>query len=213
MQFWRIDEGIFQCIVTMDDLQLFGGTFNTIIGDGEKMTLLVSEILQEAKQQIDFSVDVTRVLVYLQLLDDTTAILTIIDCENEVAEQFLPMFNHDSSEITNYNACQFANQDCTLESEIIFRFKSFKSLEGYAKAYPFDIDVDSNVFKDEANGAYYLCFDVGSMNPEEVYKIRSFTIEFAEQCDGWNGFHKYCDEHFKCLIKSNALAKLAEFAV
>ena len=75
------------------------------------------------------------------------------------------------------------------------------------------MSVVNTVYKDDANGIYYLCFDIGSMSLTEIDDMLSFTLEYARQCSGWYNFYRYCEEHFTCLVKSNALEKIAEFAV
>lgn len=216
MQFLKIDENAFQCIVTTEDLQYDGMQIIDIITDKDKLSGLLFAVIQEAEQEIGFSAGTKGIMVSFRLVDAGSAVLTFHTCEGgaacDIPSQVFPV--PDTALVTDaVDTCQHSSPNSCEEHEIIFCFKSFKNLERYASAYPFDMSVVNTVYKDDANGIYYLCFDIGSMGLTEIDEMLFFTLEYARQCGGWDNFHKYCDEHFTCLVKSNALEKIAEFAV
>lgn len=217
MQFLKVDENTFQCMVTTKDLQFAGMQFIDIITDKDKLSGLLFAVLQEAEQEIGFSTDSQGIMVSFRLVDAGSAVLTFHTCEEDAVcdrllqEDFIVPGNTLTT--ADGDICGSSNTYRCAGNEIIFCFKSFKSLERYASAYPFDMSVVNTVYKDDANGIYYLCFNIGSMSLAEIDAMLSFTFEYARQCSGWYNFHRYCDEHFTCLVKSNALEKIAEFAV
>lgn len=52
MQFLKVDENTFQCVVTTEDLQFAGMQVIDIITDQDKLSGLLFAVLQEAKQEI-----------------------------------------------------------------------------------------------------------------------------------------------------------------
>ena len=218
MQFLKVDENTFQCMVTTEDLQFAGMQIIDIITDKDKLSGLLFTVLQEAEQEIGFSTDSQGIMVSFRLVDAGSAVLTFHTCEEDaVCDGCYKKFPHPMPGNTLTTAmrdiCRSSSTYRCTGNEIIFCFKSFKDLERYASAYPFDMSVVNTVYKDDANGIYYLCFDIGNASPGEIDEMLFFTLEYAGHCSGWDNFHRYCDEHFTCLIKSNALEKIAEFAV
>ncbi|MCI9077583.1 MAG: adaptor protein MecA [Lachnospiraceae bacterium] len=211
MQFWKVDENTFQCMVTTEDLQSAGMQIIDIITDKDKLSGLLFAVLQEAEQEIGYNAGTHGIIVSFCLVNAGSVVLTFHTCEegavcDRMLQKVSPVPGNTltaaAGDIYGYSSMY----RCT-ENEMIFCFKSFKDLERYASAYPFDTSVVNTVYKDDANGIYYLCFDIGSMNPGEIDVMLFFTLEYAVPCSGWNNFHRYCDEHFTCLIKSNALEK------
>lgn len=217
MQFLKVDESTFQCMVTTEDLQYDGMQIIDIITDKDKLSGLLFAVLQEAEQEIGFSTDSREIMVSFRLVDAGSAVLTFHTCEEDAVcdgmLQEFPQMPGNTLTTAVGDVCRSSSTYRCTGNEIIFCFKSFKNLERYASAYPFDMSVVNTVYKDDAIGVYYLCFDIGSISLAEVDRMLSFTLEYAEQCNRWDNFHKYYDEHFTCLIKSNALEKIAEFAV
>lgn len=216
MQFLKFDESAFQCMLTEEDFRSIGSTIVEVIADKDKLSASLSAVLVEAEHEIGYSAG-NGVMVAFRPAADGAVVLTVCACnEKEVcAERMQEVssmadigFGDNGTDI-----CQHTSPDSCAEDELIFCFKSFKDLEGYAKAFPFDMAVSNTVYEDDSNDVYYLCFGTSGIDFEELDRIRLFTYEYAEQCNGRDNFRRYCDEHFICLIESNALEKLAEFAV
>lgn len=216
MQFLKIDENVFQCMVTEEDFKSIGSTIVETITDKDKLSAFLSAVLIEAEHEIGYSAG-NGVMVAFRPVTNGSVVLTVCACDEEggcverlqeVSSMFNTGFGDDGTDI-----CQHASPDSCAEDELIFCFKSFKDLEGYAKAFPFDMAVSNTVYKDDSNDVYYLCFGTSGIDFEELDRIRLFTYEYAEQCNGRDNFRRYCDEHFTCLIASNALEKLVRFAV
>ena len=217
MQFLKVDENTFQCMVTTEDLQFAGMQIIDIITDKDKLSGLLFAVLQEAKQEIGFNTDSQGIMVSFHLVDAGSVVLTFHICEEDAVcsgmlQEVSQMPGNTLTTATG-DICGSSSPYGYSGNKIIFCFKSFKDLERYASAYPFDMSVVNTVYKDDANGIYYLCFDIGNASPGEIDEMLFFTLEYAGHCSGWDNFHRYCDEHFTCLIKSNALEKIAEFAV
>jgi len=217
MQFLKVDESTFQCMVTTEDLQYHGMQIIDIITDKDKLSGLLFAVLQEAEQEIGFSTDSRGIMVSFRLVDAGSAVLTFHTCEEDAVcdgmLQEFPQMPGNTLTTAVGDVCRSSSTYRCTGNEIIFCFKSFKNLERYASAYPFDMSVVNTVYKDDANGIYYLCFDIGNASPGEIDEMLFFTLEYAGHCSGWDNFHRYCDEHFTCLIKLNALEKIAKFAV
>lgn len=216
MQFRQVGDDAFQCMVTEEDFRSIGSTIVEVITDKDKLSALLSAVLIEAEHEIGYSAG-NGVMAAFRPVTNGSVVLTVCACDEKgaCAERLQEVssiadtgFSDDSADI-----CQHSSPNSCAEDELIFCFKSFKDLEGYAKAFPFDMAVSNTVYKDDSNDVYYLCFDTSGMDFEELGGICFFTCEYAGQCSGWNNFRRYCDEHFICLIESNALEKLAEFAV
>ncbi|MCI9077568.1 MAG: adaptor protein MecA [Lachnospiraceae bacterium] len=217
MKFLRIGEDSFKCMVTLEDLQPIGCTFTDIIKDQAGLQSLLDMVIEEAEDKIGYVIDSTRVVVNLQLVDSSSAVVTVSSCNEDKDFPELPPLLSQVPDSLLGNAVQDTRQsdapDSFAENKIIFCFESFKNLEGYAAAYPFATGIFNSVYKDDAKGVYYLCFETSGINPGDVDVVCSFTLEYARQCPYWDNFYEYCNEHFTCLLKANAIEKLAEFAV
>ena len=156
-------------------------------------------------------------MVKFQLVDNVSAVITVSSCDENKFFSEMPSWLSQVPGSLLETDMQDINQpdipDSFAENKIIFCFESFKDLEGYAAAYPFATDIFNSVYKDDANDVYYLCFDTDGISPNDIDVVCSFTLEYARQYPCWNNFYEYCNEHFTCLLKANAIEKLAEFAV
>ena len=81
MQFLKVDENTFQCVVTAEDLQFAGMQVIDIITDKDKLSGLLFAVLQEAKQEIGFSTDSQGIMVSFHLVDAGSVVLTFHTCE------------------------------------------------------------------------------------------------------------------------------------
>ncbi len=171
MQFLKVDENTFQCVVTTEDLQFAGMQVIDIITDQDKLSGLLFAVLQEAEQEIGFSTDSRGIMVSFRIVDAGSAVL-----------QEFPQMPGNTLTTAVGDVCRSSSTYRCTGNEIIFCFKSFKNLERYASAYPFDMSVVNTVYKDDANGVYYLCFDIGSMSLTEIDDMLSFTLEYAGHC-------------------------------
>ena len=217
MKFLRIEKSSFKCMVTAEDLQFIGCTFADIVKDQAKLASLLDMVIEEATDEIGYVIDSTRVVVKFQLVDNVSAVITVSSCNEDKGLPELPLWLPQMPGSLLETDMQYINQpdipNGLIKNKIIFCFESFKDLEGYAAACPFATGIFNSVYKDDANDVYYLCFDTDGISPNDIDVVCSFTLEYARQYPCWDNFYEYCNEHFTCLLKANAIEKLAEFAV
>ena len=76
------------------------------------------------------------------------------------------------------------------------------------------LDYDSVFYKDEKNNKYFLVMSIGSDVPKDVLadfnKACNTLAEYGVRKEGHIGMNKaYYDEHYKVIIKENAIKKLS----
>ncbi|MDE6615296.1 MAG: adaptor protein MecA [Lachnospiraceae bacterium] len=81
MQFWKVDENTFQCMLTTEDLQFADMQIIDIITDKDKLSGLLFTVLQEAEQEIGFSPGSQGIMVSFHLVGASSVVLTFRICE------------------------------------------------------------------------------------------------------------------------------------
>jgi len=66
------------------------------------------------------------------------------------------------------------------------------------------------LYKNNTNRKYYLVISKSQHTPEEFNKVCNILSEYAHQEKYSSSVHAFFDEHYKAIIKDNALQKLAD---
>ena len=93
----------------------------------------------------------------------------------------------------------------------IYKFESLHDMECFADSLNFEKPVTSRVYKDNAEGTYYLLIKKGKLKLEEYQIICTKLTEYASLCSQQPFAEQYCREHFECLIPKQALKILKQY--
>ncbi|MBQ3796213.1 MAG: adaptor protein MecA [Butyrivibrio sp.] len=94
--------------------------------------------------------------------------------------------------------------------EYVFTFSDIRTVISFCNKAPKDLKVESSLYKNEADGRYYLDLIRKEEDPKLFAALFTMAYEFGHfQATNPNVIAHY-KENFNCLIKDNALNKLAE---
>lgn len=93
----------------------------------------------------------------------------------------------------------------------VFCFDSLHNVEVFAETVCIDKHISSKLYKDAADGKYYLFIKKGKLKFDEYMKLCHQLTEYARLCSQQLYIEQYCKEHFECLISKDAIKILKEY--
>lgn len=113
----------------------------------------------------------------------------------------------DSAEVYVENTKQAKPQSVEIVTRL-FKFKNIESLIKYAAVACHSFKGVSTLYK-EPKGDYYLMISTKNADTAQFNNACNVACEFGGEYKSINT--SYLNEHFKCVIKNDAIASLAEF--
>ena len=101
----------------------------------------------------------------------------------------------------------------SLNTARLYRFPSLSAVEDFASSLHMEKSVPSRLYKDEAQGGWYLFIKKGKLRQEEYQTLCVRIAEFAGQLTRQPFAEQYCKEHFRLVIGKQALKTLKKYAV
>lgn len=94
--------------------------------------------------------------------------------------------------------------------EYVFTFNDIRTVISFCGKAPTNLQVKSSLYKNEADGKYYLDLLRGDEDPKAFAALFTMAYEFGHfQATNQNVIAHY-KENFECIIKDNALAELSK---
>ena len=96
-----------------------------------------------------------------------------------------------------------------IEMTKIFLFHKLEDVCKYSDVIHTRYNGANTLYKDPKDGYYYLALSKGKTSPELFNKICNIATEYGEYLPAGNASVAYYNEHFKVILKSKAIQKLA----
>ena len=97
-----------------------------------------------------------------------------------------------------------------IELTKLFTFESLNDVTDLAKVLRGQYKGVSSLYKNPANGIYYLVMNNKRLSPESFNRICNITTEYGRSEKYTETMSAYFGEHYECLIKNKALHVLAD---
>lgn len=92
----------------------------------------------------------------------------------------------------------------------VLKFKDLDNVISFTRFLDGIEKISSKLYKNEENDEYFLVFKIGSLDDIQFEQLGFRIQEYADKTYGDMMSKAYIEEHYKCLINSNALVKLRE---
>lgn len=201
MKIEKITDNKIRIIMNTDELNEKNLNLNSIVKNTDSAQELFKFILEEAKKQVGFVVDDSRLLVEAYATQDGFFIITFTkfkntDSSSKEKSSKKVVLKRKMPDVSQKNAIyEFKNFDefcsfCTYSNS-----SKLLDLKGFAK----------NISLYEYNSLYYLIFSNINTNYEFLKLFYASISEFAKLISSSSLYKSKLDEHGKIIFKANAV--------
>lgn len=209
MKFSRIDEATIRCILTEADLKERDIVLEDFFRNKEKVQSFFEEIVEEAKKEVSY--EATSGILAVQVMPLPENGLSIVFSENQEAEfdGLLKNIKNMVGDIQEKLPSGLEKQNITPPSRIcVYRFASLTDVESFCAAIPNDKKIKSGLYKNQADGDFYLVIEKGRISAKLFNLVCEIALEFSTFITQSQTQLTYFKEHYKCIIEKNALSKM-----
>lgn len=135
----------------------------------------------------------------------------------EISDEVMDLFERIHKNIPSQEKTVIREQDAPTaektgkEEEVyrIFTFSSIGELTGLARILGPNLNCQNMLYKNEQKNQYLLIVNQGSLSAESFGKICNTISEYGVTTKIMQAGIAYMEEHYECMIKENAIQKLA----
>lgn len=132
------------------------------------------------------------------------AVRNAVEGLSKVAEDgFIPL-NQSVQKVDSDKA-----QEKPKNHTVIFRFQKLDDVCSVARYLNNSYRGDNTLYKDMTGGDYYLVMNSGGQKPDAFTRICNTLSEYGKRERNSYAMQSYYEEHYLCVIRSNALQTLA----
>jgi adapter protein MecA 1/2 len=230
MKFERMSDNQIRITLVSQDFQSYDVTVADLLTDRSgKAKEFFETLMNIAREDFDFEMDGSPLIVEaMQTGGDLVLVVTKVDKDSEqgpgqsFVKNIKDHFNiHSISEETRDEDEEMSEiQDIPLQnaepekkvlpSYGVCKFQDMESIIKVAKLVENYYDSDNTLYKNPEDSSYYLMY-TRNRNTEDEFSIFINQLrEFGDDTNISYAFRFYVDEHYKVIIKDEALQTLAE---
>ncbi|MCR4903080.1 MAG: adaptor protein MecA [Butyrivibrio sp.] len=121
-----------------------------------------------------------------------------------------PAFQSDSKKVKEKKGNKKTDNEHSESSIAMYAFNSLHEITMFAGVVNKKFNVRNTLYKDSSSGDYYLVLYHDSMDNESYEKICTILSEYGSEVFSSAAGETYLDEHYKVVIKDNAIQTLAK---
>lgn len=228
MKIEKINDSQIRCTLSSFDLLERNINFIDFAYGSEKSRSLFQEMMHKAGQEFGFDAEASPLMIEAipSPEDSIILIITKVDDPEELDTRFSkftqpmetytpPLWPENKLEGIELLSQNTENAMPLKTPELLYRIYTFDDIDSVAKAasrvHKY-FDGNSILYKAENKSKYYLLLESASDDEEkskDFAKVCNVLSEFAPKTDGNVLMKAHFNEHYKIIIKENALAKLA----
>lgn len=130
-----------------------------------------------------------------------------VEASNAAAESdFIPL-NQSAKKVDTGNTSK--NQTQPKAHTVIYEFNKLDDVCSVAFYLQEEYHGDNTLYKDMTGGSYYLVLSSGGQKPDNFTKVCNMISEYGKRKRSTYAMQAYFEEHYICVIRSNALQTLA----
>ncbi len=136
---------------------------------------------------------------------------SIADISDEVMDLFERIHKNVASQEKTIIREQTPSAKTEKEEEVcrIFAFTSFSELTSLAHIFGPNLVCENMLYKNKQKNQYLLIINQGTLSAESFGKVCNTVSEYGITTKALQAGIAYMDEHYDCIIRENALQKLA----
>lgn len=229
MEFKDVNENAISCIVDENDLIQWDITLEDLFSNGEKARVFIEDIVQKAQDEYDFVMDNVPLAVQISAMGDEKFIFTIskIGSENSVfsdpgalgkilRDAVAKRISEETSkkkkkhEKPEKDGKKKAGRDKNGKDKknLVLYFDEFSHAVDFSKRIPDTKGIDSSLLKDD-KGTFCMIVRNSKASQEDMDRIIWISGDFAKKIDKKLLTYEYILEHYKMLVKKDAVSVLA----
>ena len=227
MKFTRINETTVNCIITTDDMDEQGLTFEDLFQKKDEAMLFLHEIIERAAEEVNYSPKGSFLPMQITVLPDqsvsvtlsedgSTALSDMLKTLTERIREFLEGVLPDelkeqfrqSIEMTEVTQDEPKSLPAPVKSsDYVFAYDSIREATQMARTLPDDRVMLSKLYKG-SDGRFYLRFTIAEEDPKAFASVFMRASEYGEFISVDSRRILHMDENYECVIGENALETL-----
>lgn len=227
MEFRDVNEDAIKCVLNGEDLEEWNITLEDLFSNDEKARILIDEIVQRAEEEYDFVMESDLPLaVQISSTGDEELVFTISKIGNvspdkvesamigkilrdAVAKQLSHGKETEKKKKKDVKKVKGRKEKGGKDKKVlILYFGEFSHAVDFCRRLPALKGMDSSLYKDKKGDFIFVVKNSKSSNAE-MERINWISGEFAKKIDKRSLTSEYILEHYKMLIKKDAISVLA----
>lgn len=232
MIFKKLDDNTVRCILSQEDMEERGLKVEDFFADKDKTRLFLEDIVKLAQEEVGYEISSEMLAMQVMPLPHNGLAITFSDKSDHNIQDMIGQIK-SLLEDTHGGVLQSLEDDDIVfdgvlkEAEEIdekktkpkkgftrvFRFNSLDLVEQFCMTLPEEVNIKSQLYKDETEGKYYLVILKGRLSVKRLEAFCLIAPEYGTLVSKKDIFAKHCEEHFRCMIVKNAVRVLQRLAV
>lgn len=234
MEFQKLDDNTVRCILTQEDMEERGLHIEDFFTDKEKTRNFLEDIVRMAHEEIGYENTSETLAMQVMPLPKNGLSITFSD-RNDVSLQ--SMIGHIRSALEEIKTDDMNAMLEELEGQVVptedkevkkqknksdkrkkkvffrvYEFNNMSQVEGFCATIPEDLNIKSQLYKNEEEGKYYLVIEKGRISLKNLEKACIRALEFGTLVSTKETHLMYCREHYQCVIKKGAVKVLRKLS-
>lgn len=226
MEFKDVSENAISCIIDENDLAQWDITLEDLFSNGEKARVFIEEIVQRAQEEYDFVMDSMPLAVQISSIGNEQFVFTISKIGNggtdfmdssvlgkllkdAVMRKFSQEKEAEKTKKKQGKEVKKKDKDKSRKEKKVYTlyFDNFSHAVDFCKRVSYVKGVDSSLYKDEEGKYIFIIKNIKASNGD-AERILWISGEFAEKVDKKGLTAEYISEHYKIVIKKDAICLL-----
>lgn len=226
MEFKDVNENEISCIIDEDDLTEWDITIEDLFSNGEKARVFIEEIVQKAQEEYDFVMDNVPLAVQISAIGNEQFIFTISKLSRDDGGVMDPGI---LGRILKDAVMRQLGQEKVIEKKkkkpekdgkkknqknvkekrtFTLFFDNFSDAVDFSKRVSMAKGIESRLYRDSQGGYCMILKNLKGFS-EDMEQILWISGEFAKKIIKKSLTAEYISEHYKVLIKKDAICVLA----
>lgn len=211
MKFKRISADTVRCFISSEELAANGLTVADFMNSDGRCEEFIRKVVTLAQEEVDFKVYGGPMSIQVAALSEGTIALTFSERQDMGITEFLEALKSAVEKIKLQGAALPVSQDTDHADpsvvEYMFYADSMDDILDLVRRLPGEVIPEASIYR-ASGGGYYIVVREGGDRP--VTDFISRAIEFIRAVTDEDMKISYVKEHMKCVLKQDALGKLAK---
>lgn len=226
MKIERLNEHQIRCVLTKKDLDAHAIKLSELAYGSEKAKGLFRALMTQAEKEFGFEAeDIPLMIEAIPYSEHIVLIITKVEDPDELDSKFSsftkdlrdgnPALDEMIQELSNaVEALDLFKkiQDCATapNNKCIFIFSTLTHVQKLARVTGATYQASNTLYKDDAYDTYILVTTRGDHSEEEYNRFCNTASEYGDMHKSLDATVCYLKEHFKPIVKDNALQTLSQ---
>lgn len=235
MTFQKLDEYTVRCILSEEDMIEHDLRVEDFFTIKDKARSFLEDVVRQAQDEVGYETNGETLAMQVMPLPKNGLAITFSDRSEHALQSMLGHIRSAIEGIQNQELDEMLEQvvveraeDQDIEEKKadrafrrkermaffrVYQFADLEAVEQFCRNVPSNMNIKSQLFKDEKNDEFYLTIEKGRVATKKLNKICLLIEDFSEFVADEEAYLEYCREHFKCVIKKSAIKVMRDMAV